>query len=108
MWGKAAEMWGYVVIGILLVAIGAFGVLLSSSIFFGVLTSGVFLIAYTLFTKAEAGKGETHASTARAAPVQPPSPMVAESFCSNCGAKLEHNARACPFCGRKLGGDPHE
>ncbi len=101
-------MWVYVVVGLILLAIGSFGTFFSSSIFFGVLTSGVFLIAYALFTKAEAGKGEPHASTARAAPVQLPSPMGAESFCPNCGAKLEPNARVCPVCGRKLGRDSHE
>lgn len=93
----------YVVLGIILSAIGSLGVLLSSSIFFGFLTSGVFLIAYTLFTKTEEGKGDMQASQATAPPFQPPSTTVSGAFCSNCGAQLEHNAQTCPFCGKKLG-----
>jgi len=96
----------YVVVGLILLGIGLFGALLSSAIFFGMVTSGVFLIAYTLFTTTEAGQGEPHASTARAPPGQPPSTPVAASFCSNCGAKLEQNARTCPSCGHKLGREP--
>jgi hypothetical protein len=102
----ADDMRVYVVVGLILLAIGLFGALLSSSIFFGVLTSGVLLIAYALFTTTEAGKGEPHAATARAPPGQPPAPPVTASFCSNCGAKLAQNARTCPSCGHKLGREP--
>lgn len=93
----------YTILGIILAAIGALGILVSSSIFFGFLTSGVFLIAYTLVTQKEGGKAETQASKATALTSQPPSTPASPSFCSNCGAKLEHNARTCPFCGKKLG-----
>jgi len=95
----------YVVLGIILAAIGSLGILLSSSLFFGFLTSGVFLIAYTLFTQQEGGKGETQASQAPAPTSPPPSNPVSVSFCSNCGAKLEYDVQICPFCGKKLGGE---
>jgi hypothetical protein len=95
----------YVVSGVILTALGAFGALFISSIFFGFFTSGIFLVAYVLSTEKEKKKGErqiTEAAVTAPAP-QPPSASSFKKFCPNCGSKLEANVRRCPLCGEQLG-----
>jgi hypothetical protein len=95
----------YVVLGVILAALGAFSALVYSSIFFGFFTSGIFLVAYDLLTEKEEKKGEQQISEAIAPAPQPPSARSFPKFCPNCGAKLEANVRSCPLCGKQLGGD---
>ena len=95
----------YVVSGVILAALGAFGALVYSPIFFGFFTSGVFLAAYDLLTEKEEKKGERQITeaTSTVPASQPPSAIVFPNFCPNCGSKLEVNVRSCPLCGKQLG-----
>jgi membrane protease subunit (stomatin/prohibitin family) len=104
---KEHEVKIYVVSGVILAALGAFGALFISSIFFGFFTSGIFLAAYDLLTEKEEKKGErqiTEATSTAPAP-QPPSARSFPNFCPNCGSKQEENVRSCPLCGKQLGED---
>lgn len=97
----------YVVLGVILAALGAFGALVYSSIFFGFFTSGIFLVTYDLLTEKEEKKGKRQIteSTATAPSPQPPSASSFPRFCPNCGSKLDANIRSCPLCGKQLGED---
>lgn len=81
----------YLFFGILLIIIGFFGILRSFSLFFGLFTLGIFLIAYTFFSRPEEQKEELQVSK-----LSPP------SFCSECGTRLESKTLYCPLCGKKL------
>lgn len=94
----------YVVSGVILAALGAFGALFYSSIFFGFFTSGVFLAAYDLLTKKEEKKGGQITEVTFPAN-QLPSARLFPRFCPNCGSKLEANVHRCPLCGKQLGED---
>jgi hypothetical protein len=104
---KEHEVKIYVVLGVILAALGAFGALVYSSIFFGFFTSGVFLVAYDFLTEKEEKKGERQITeaTATAPSPQPPSARSFPRFCPNCGSKLDANIRSCPLCGKQLGED---
>lgn len=95
----------YVVLGIILAALGVFGALVYSSIFFGFFTSGVFLVVYDLLTEKEGEKGERQVSEVTAPAPQSPLAMSFPKFCPNCGVKLEANVHSCPLCGKQIGED---
>jgi sulfite exporter TauE/SafE len=102
--GKEHEVKSYVLLGVILAALGGFGALVSSPIFFGFLTSGIFLIVYNLLTEKEEENGGARQVSEATAPA--PHSAFARSlpkFCPNCGVKLEGNVRECPLCGKQLG-----
>ena len=88
---EAVIMKYYLFFGILLLIIGFFGILRSFSLFFGFFTLGIFLIAYTFFSRPEEQKAEL--------PVSKPTRL---SFCSQCGTQLESKTLYCPLCGKRL------
>lgn len=102
---KEHEVKIYVVSGVILAALGAFGALFYSPIFFGFFTSGVFLAAYDLLTEKEEKKGERQITETITPAPQPPLARSFPNFCPNCGSKLEENVRSCPLCGKQLGED---
>jgi len=85
------------IVGIVLILIGGWGVLTStSSIFFGLLTSGVFLTFYGWKVDTQ----ETAMRFPQEDLIEKESSLLT-AFCSKCGTSLDTNDLYCPNCGEK-------
>ncbi len=97
-----SDMKHYGILGGLLAALGGFGALVSSPIFFGLFTSGIFLIAYDLLTVKVESRGECQVSVAQASASPLPVAKAIPQFCPNGGVKLEGHDQRCSLCGKQL------
>ena len=70
-----------------MVIVGLYGALRFSTIFFGLFTVGLFLIAYDFRTKEQS---------------TPTLESIAVQTCPNCGMPFEADGTFCPKCGEKM------
>jgi ribosomal protein S27E len=87
-------MKGFLILGIILLIAGFF-VFWLSSIFFGLFTSGVFLI---VFSRMMGRESDSQISITNSAT----STLFLPVYCPSCGTKIEFKTAQCPSCGVKL------